>query len=76
MGTYDKLKAGKPLTIKEAEEILGRLNFRLSHTRGSHQHWVGGSQIFTIPVHGKDLKRWVTRELRKLYYEKIKTKKM
>ncbi len=70
MGTYDKLKAGKPLTLREAEDILSDMGFWYSHSRGSHQHWVREGSIFTLPVHGKDLKRWVTRELRKLYGKK------
>ncbi len=68
MGLKDKLKAGKPLTVREAERLLAVLGFEFSHAKGSHRHWVRGTEIFTLPVHGKDLKRWVTRELKKLYY--------
>lgn len=70
MGIYDKLKLGKPLTRKEAEIILKDLGYHFKHSRGSHHHWLRGSDIFTLPVHGKDLKKWVTRELRRLYEEK------
>lgn len=68
MGLKDKLKAGKPLKVKEAEALLMELGFTLGHIKGSHHHWVRDQEIFTVPVHGKELKRWVTRELRKLYY--------
>jgi predicted RNA binding protein YcfA (HicA-like mRNA interferase family) len=67
MGLYEKLIAGRPLKRREAEKILKDLGFALSHIKGSHHHWVKDRQIFTLPVHSKDLKKWVTRELRKLY---------
>lgn len=67
MSTEDRLKTGKPLTVREGERVLMDLGFRLSHVRGSHHYWVRGGEIFTVPVHGKELKRWVTRELRKIY---------
>lgn len=66
MGLDDKLKQGRPLKRREAETVLRNLGFEFSHARGSHHHWVRGNEIFTLPVHGKELKRWVTRELRKL----------
>jgi len=72
MGIEDKLKASKPLTKREAEMVLTELGYVWSHTRGSHHHWVKEGSIFTLPVHGKDCKSWVTRELRKLSYEKKK----
>ena len=67
MGLKDKIKAGKPLKVWEAEQALKELGFFLSHVRGSHHHWVRGGEIFTLPVHGGELKSWVSRELRKLY---------
>ncbi len=70
VGLYDKLKAGKPLSKKEAETLLKEMGYGLSHVRGSHHHWVKGGTIFTLPVHGKELKSWVTRELKRMYYEK------
>lgn len=75
MGIHDKLKRGRPLTVKEAEALLKELGFYFSHARGSHHHWTNGREIFTLPVHGKDLKKWVTRELRRLYDEKENSKK-
>ena len=73
MGIKDKLKAGKPLTVREAETLLKDMGFTLSHVKGSHHHWVRGQEIFTLPRHGKELKRWVTRELRKRYDAEEKT---
>lgn len=72
MGVYDKLKAGKPLSVREAEQILADLGYVYKHAKGSHHHWVCDDSIFTLPVHNKDLKTWVTRELRKIYHEKKK----
>lgn len=72
MGTEDKLRAGKPLTVREAETVLKEIGYILSHIKGSHHHWVKEGRIFTLPIHGKDCKSWVTRELRKLINEKKK----
>lgn len=72
MGLYGSLKAGKPLTRKDAEIILKDVGYVLSHVRGSHHHWVKEGKIFTLPIHGKDVKKWVTRELRRIYDQEKK----
>jgi len=56
--------------VREAEAALKELGFTFSYARGSHHYWRRNGEIFTLPIHGDELKCWVTRELRKFYEEK------
>lgn len=64
----EKIRRGDSLKIKEAETILKHWGFIYRPGKGSHQNWKHPSKpkILTIAVHGKELPRYITRELKKI----------
>ena len=64
----DKIRRGEILKVKEAETVLRHWGFVHRPGKGSHQNWKHPtkSKILTIAVHGKELPRYITRELKKL----------
>ncbi len=67
----EKIRRGEVLKVKEVETILKHWGYIHRSGKGSHQNWKHPSQpkILTIAVHGKELPRYITRELKKLMEE-------
>lgn len=67
----EKIRRGGVLKIKEAEAILRHWGFLERPGKGSHRNWKHPHKpkILTIAVHGKELPRYITRELKKILEE-------
>lgn len=67
----DKIRRGNALKVTEAEKILEHWGFAHRPGKGSHQNWKHPrkSMILTLAVHGKELPRYITRELKKIMEE-------
>lgn len=67
----DKIRRGEILKVKEAEAILKDRGYIYRPGKGSHQNWKHPTKpkILTIAVHGKELPRYITRELKKIMEE-------
>jgi predicted RNA binding protein YcfA (HicA-like mRNA interferase family) len=67
----DKIRKGEPLKLKEAEMILSHWGYIYRPGKGSHQNWKHPRKpkILTLAAHGKDLPRYITRQLKKLMEE-------
>lgn len=66
-----KIAQGSILKLKEVETILKYWGYIYRPGKGSHQNWKHPSKpkILTIAVHGKELPRYITKELKKLMEE-------
>lgn len=66
-----KIREGEILKIKEAESILTHWGFIEKPGKGSHRNWKHPHKpkILTLATHGKELPRYITRELRKIMEE-------
>jgi len=67
----ERIRRGEVLKTKEVETILGHWGYIYRSGKGSHQNWKHPRKpmILTIAVHGKELPRYITRQLRKLMEE-------
>jgi len=67
----DKIQRGELLHLKEVEMILKYWGYHYRPGKGSHQNWKHPTKpkILTIAVHGKDVPRYITRQLKKLMEE-------
>ncbi|MBI4411370.1 MAG: type II toxin-antitoxin system HicA family toxin [Deltaproteobacteria bacterium] len=70
-----KIQRGEILKVQEAEAILKHWGYLYRPGKGSHQNWKHPikPKILTIAVHGKELPRYITRELKKLMEEQNET---
>ena len=68
----EKIKRGEVLKVNEVETILKHWGYIYRSGKGSHQNWKHPHKpkILTLAVHGKELPRYITRELKKLMEEK------
>jgi predicted RNA binding protein YcfA (HicA-like mRNA interferase family) len=58
----EKLNNGS-ISAKELRTLLGKLNWFLDRTKGSHEQWIGPQkQRMTIATHSKDLKSYQIKE--------------
>lgn len=64
----EKIRRGEILKVTEAETMLRHWKFIERPGKGSHRNWKhpGKPMILTIAVHGKELPRYITRELKKM----------
>lgn len=67
----ERIRKGEILKVKEAESILRHWKFIKRPGKGSHRNWKHPNKpkILTIAVHGKELPRYITRELKKIMEE-------
>lgn len=68
----EKIKRGDILKLKEVEKVLNTWGYIRKPGKGSHQNWKHPHlpKILTIATHGKEVPRYIARELRKLLEEK------
>lgn len=68
----EKIRKGEALKLKEAEAFLRNWGYIYRPGKGSHRNWKHPRKpkILTIAVHGKELPRYITRELKKLLEKK------
>jgi predicted RNA binding protein YcfA (HicA-like mRNA interferase family) len=71
----EKIRRGEILKVQEVEMILKHWGYIYRPGKGSHQNWKHPTKpkIMTIAVHGKELPRYITRELKKLMEERDET---
>ncbi len=64
----EKIRRGGVLKLKEVEQVLEVWGYIRRSGKGSHQNWKHPHlpKILTIATHGKEVPRYITRELRKL----------
>jgi predicted RNA binding protein YcfA (HicA-like mRNA interferase family) len=68
-----KIQQGAVLKVQEVEMVLRHWGFVERPGKGSHRNWKHPRKpkILTVAVHGKDLPRYITRELKKLMQEEV-----
>ena len=61
----------RPLTTRDAQKLLKMLGYYPDRVNGSHHIWKGlAGEVFSLPVHGKEIGNAISKNLLKLVREK------